>query len=113
MPTWRIPLSAHVCTTDDAPAIERADIFLEIAPEKLAHAQVLWSKYLALKPGTYKDAVFAGYCALERAADELMRHIISRGAFLHYGCPRALTLAEVSQELRATRLLQKRSDATC
>ncbi len=113
MPTWRVPLSAHVCTTDDAPAIERADIFLEIAPEKQAHAQVLWSKYYALKPSAYRDAVFAGYCALERVTGELVGHIISRGALLHYGCPRALTLAEVSQELRATRLLQKRSDATC
>lgn len=113
MPTWRVPLSAHVCTTDDAPAVERADIFLEHAPQKQANAQVLWSKYHALKPGAYRDAVLAGYCALERVTGELMSHIISLGALLHYGCPRALALAEVSQELKTTRLLQKRSDATC
>lgn len=113
MPTWRIPLSAHVCTTDDAPAIERADIFLETAPEKQAHAQVLWSKYLALKPGTYSDAVFAGHCALERVAGELMSHIISSGALLHYSCPRALALAEITQKLRTRRLQQERSHATC
>lgn len=54
MPTWRIPLSAHVCTTDDAPAIGVADIFLETAPEKHAKAEVLKAKYLALKDGTYR-----------------------------------------------------------
>lgn len=113
MPTWRIPLSAHVCTTDDAPAVERADIFLEIAPKKLTSAQVLWLKYLALKPGTYCDALFDGYCALERVANELLAHIISRGALLHYGCPRALALAEITQELRTTRTLQTRSNAPC
>lgn len=113
MTNWRIPLSAHVCTTGDAPAIERADIFLEIAPEKQAHAQVLWSKHLALKPSTYKDAAFAGYCALERVAGELMSHIISRGALLHYGCPRALALAEITQALREKRLRQEMSYALC
>ena len=113
MPTWRIPLSAHVCTTDDAPAVERADIFLEIAPKKHASAQVLWPKYFALKPGTYRDALFDGYCALERVADELLAHIISRGALLHYGCPRALALAEITQVLREKRLRQELSHALC
>ncbi len=113
MTAWRIPLSAHVCTTDDAPAVERADVFLELAPEKNANAQVLWSRLRALKPGAYRDAVFDGYCALNRVASDLVDHVISRGALLHYGCPRALALAEITQKLRTTRLLQTRSNAPC
>ena len=113
MTAWRIPLSAHVCTTDDAPAIDRADIFLETAPEKHAKAEVLKAKYLALKDGTYREALWAGYYALLEDASEHLQHIISCGALLHYGCPRALAVANAARKLHTRRLRLQAEVPTC
>jgi len=101
---WRPPLSAHVCTTADAPAINISDIFLETAPEKYAKAEVLKAKYLVLKDGTYREALGDGYCALKEDADDRLEHVIRCGALLHYGCPRALALARAARKLRTQRL---------
>ena len=106
MHAWRIPLSAHVCTTADAPALDLADIFLETAPELHAHAEVLLAKYRALKNGTYREALWSGYCALAEEAAERLQLAIKRGALLHYGCPRALATAKAGRKLRLQRLLQ-------
>lgn len=113
---WRIPLSAHVCTTADAPAVAWADIFLETAPEMQAQAAVLLTKYQALKPGTYREALWSGYYALKEKADERLNHVIKRGALLHYGCPRATAEAFTARELRRERmdrLLQLAEVPTC
>lgn len=106
MTAWRPPLSAHVCTTADAPAIDRADIFLETAPELHAKAEVLKAKYLVLKDGTYREALWSGYYALADEATERLQHVIKRGALLHYGCPRALAMAKAGRELRLQQLRQ-------
>lgn len=111
--TWRPPLSAHVCTTADAPAIDRADIFLETAPEKHAKAEVLKAKYLVLKAGTYREALWAGYYALAEDAAERLQHVISRGALLHYDCPRALAVAKAARKLRTQRLRLEAEVPTC
>jgi hypothetical protein len=111
--TWRPPLSAHVCTTADAPAIGTAGIFLETAPEKYAKANVLMAKYLSLKPGTYREALWDGWYALKEEADELLKHAISCGALLHYGCPRALAVAKAARKLRTQRLRLEAEVPTC
>lgn len=113
MPTWRIPLSAHVCTTDDAPATARADLYLEIAPDLYAKAQVLLAKYRMLKPGTYREALWEGYYALEEEARRALKNVIGLGALLHYDCPRALAAAQASNELRRKKMRQQAEVATC
>lgn len=113
MHAWRIPLSAHVCTTVDAPAINIAGIFLETAPELHAKAEVLLAKYRVLKDGTYREALWDGWYALKKEADECLKHAISCGALLHYDCPRALAVAKAARKLRTQRLRLEAEVPTC
>lgn len=110
---WRVPLSAHACTPADAPAVARADLYLEIAPDLHAKAQVLLAKYRTLKPGTYREALFDGYYALEEKARCDLKKVIKLGALLHYDCPRALALAQASNELRRNKACQQAEVPTC
>lgn len=111
--TWRVPLSAHVCTPADAPAVARADIYLEIAPGLYAKAKVLLAKYRTLKPGTYREALWEGYYALEEEANRMFKNVIGLGALLHYDCPRALAAAQASNVLRRNKTRQQAEVATC
>ncbi len=98
MPTWRIPLSAHVCTTDDAPAVKHADVYLAFAEKKHDAAALLRKKWLALKDSPYSAAIHQGASALDRIAAEYMSEIQRRNALLHYRVPKATQLAEGSWE---------------
>lgn len=98
MTAWRIPLSAHVCTTDDAPAVKHADVYLAFAEKKYDAAALLRKKWLALSDSPYSTAVHQGAMALDRIAAEYISEIQRRNALLHYSVPKATQLAEGSWE---------------
>lgn len=90
----RIPLSAHVCTLADAPAAARAGIYLVEAVDGHDKAQLLLQKYRTLKDSDYRDALWSGYWALKRTAENHFAQVVQRGALLHYGNSKATTLGE-------------------
>lgn len=98
---WRIPLSAHVCTPADAPVAARAGIYLVEAVDSHDKAQLLLQKYRTLKDGDYRDALWHGYWALKRTAENRFSQVVQRGALLHYGNPKATTLGVVASSTSA------------
>lgn len=111
---WRIPLSAHVCTTADAPAAARAGVYLVEAAECHDKAQLLLQKYRTLKDSDYRDALWHGYWALKRTAESHFSQVVQRGALLHYGNPKATTLGVVVSSIDLQKALRQRLEvATC
>lgn len=111
---WRIPLSAHVCTTADAPAAARAGVYLVEAAECHDKAQLLLQKYRTLKDSDYRDALWHGYWALKRTAENHFSQVVQRGALLHYGNPKATTLGVVVSSIDLQKALRQRLEvSTC
>lgn len=110
---WRIPLSAHVCTTADAPAAARAGVYLVEAAECHDKAQLLLHKYRTLKDSDYRDALWHGYWALEQKAEGDFAQVIKYGALLHYGNPKAAAVADEASRLNLQRTLSRLEVATC
>lgn len=99
---WRIPLSAHVCTPQDAPAVKRAAVYLTAVPTLDARVKVLHSKLLTLKPGEYREALMDGYWALNLKTNEWMQACIQRNGLLHYGVAKATALAQATRQATAS-----------
>ena len=110
---WRIPLSAHVCTPADAPAAARAGIYLVEAVDSHDKAQLLLQKYRTLKDGDYRDALWSGYWALKRTAENHFSQVVQRGALLHYGNPKATTLGVVGSSINLQKTLGRLEVTTC
>lgn len=111
---WRIPLSAHVCTTEDAPAAAHAGIFLVLAPASHANARVLLDKYKKLKDGIYRGALWYGYCSLADEAHNDLEYVIKRGALLHFGNQKATAIAQQAREAaRATQPMKLQEVPAC
>lgn len=110
---WRIPLSAHVCTTADAPAAARAGVYLVEAAECHDKAQLLLHKYRTLKDSDYRDALWHGYWALKQKAEGDFAQVIKHGALLHYGNPKAAAVADEASRLNLQRTLSRLEVATC
>lgn len=110
---WRIPLSAHVCTTADAPAAARAGIYLIEAVDGHDKAQLLLQKYRTLKDSDYRDALWSGYWALKRKTENHFSQVMQRGALLHYGNPKATTLGVVGSSINLQKALGRLEVSTC
>lgn len=110
---WRIPLSAHVCTTEDAPAAARASVHLVEAADEHDKARLLLHKYRTLKPGDYRDALWSGYWALKRKAEGHFEEVIQRGALLHYSNPKATALADEVSNFNLQQVIARTEVATC
>lgn len=93
---WRIPLSAHVCTTEDAPAIQRAALYLIDGPLLQDHSQLLRKKLRSLKYGSYTQALITAQWALDLKTTEWIQACQERNGLLHYGVPKATALAQAT-----------------
>lgn len=107
------PLSAHVCTTSDAPAAARAGVYLVEAAECHDKAQLLLHKHRTLKDSDYRDALWHGYWALKQKAEGDFAQVIKYGALLHYGNPKAAAVADEASRLNLQRALSRLEVATC
>ena len=110
---WRTPLRAHVCTPADAPAAVRASVYLVEAVDGQDNAQLLLQKYRTLKDGDYRDALWSGYWALKRTAENHFSQVVQRGALLHYGNPKATTLGVVGSSINLQKTLGRLEVSTC
>ena len=110
---WRIPLRAHVCTPADAPAAVRAGIYLAEAVDGHDKAQLLLQKYRMLKDGDYRDALWSGYWALKRSAENHFAQVVQCGALLHYGNPKAAALADEASRSTLQKAIGRLEVSTC
>lgn len=85
--------SAHVCTDNASPAIQRNGTWLRAAAEERQASETLHKQYLRLKKSALADASWAGHYALRTNALIDERIAIKGGALLHISVPAAITLA--------------------
>lgn len=113
--TFMPPLRAHVCTPADAPAAVRAGIYLVEAVDGQDKAQVLLQKYRTLKDDDcdYRDALWSGYWALKRSAENHFAQVVQRGALLHYGNPKAAALADEASRSNLQKAIGRLEVCTC
>lgn len=104
---------AHVCTTADAPAAARAGVYLVEAAECHDKAQLLLQKYRTLKDSDYRDALWSGYWALKRTAENHFSQVVQRGALLHYGNPKATALADEASRIWLEKAPGRLEVSTC
>lgn len=102
--------SAHVCTSKHPLhgfplmlALSRCDIWILLAAENRASADVLHAHWLKRKKNKVSDAIFDGELALTECARADEDKAIQYGALLHIGAKAAVQKARELHELRAKR----------
>ena len=84
-------------------ALSRADIWILIAAENRASAEVLHAHWSKRKNSKLSNAIFDGVFALTECARSDEDKAIQRGALLHIGVNAAVQKARELHELRAKR----------
>lgn len=102
-----------MCTPADAPAAVRAGIYLVEAVDSHDKAQLLLQKYRTLKDGDYRDALWSGYWALKRTAENHFAEVVQSGALLHYGNPKAAALADEASRSHLQQAIGRLEVSTC
>lgn len=110
---WRIPLCAHVCTPEDAPAAARASVYLSEAADGHDKAQLLQRKHRVLKDGPYRAALWHGYWELNKWVEDQFEKVIQRGALLHYGNPKAVAIADQVSRFNLQKTLGRLEATAC